>query len=170
MNLASFWDRHWWKILAAGIFLGMLAIISLDPASRYFGSEEDSSSDVNISGGVQDSTEETGSEVEDNLGRDSVERDSASESEIKIYHNGTGPMCLDAIEFFEQEGYEYEEFLTTEDDFYSNINKVKAEFNGESEGVSKSFGYYPVIVVDGRVFSGFDDSVAAEIIEMVENL
>lgn len=83
--------------------------------------------------------------------------------EIVMYHNGTGPMCLEAIEFFEENEIAYEEHLTTDENFRTLLDERISEYGGVSEGVSESFGYYPMIFVGGRAFSGFDDGVELEL-------
>ena len=91
-----------------------------------------------------------------------------SETRVVMFHNGTGPMCIDAIDFFKKEGIEYEEHLTTDSDFSELLSTYESQFNGESEGVSTSFGYYPIIFVRDRAFSGFDEEIGAEIMSLLD--
>ena len=86
-------------------------------------------------------------------------------SEIVIFHNGTGPMCMEALSFLRTQGYEYTEYLNTDEDFSIKINEYKADFE-KSEGVSETFSYYPIIFIKGRAFSGFNQTVQ----ESIENL
>ncbi len=81
---------------------------------------------------------------------------------LVMYHNGTGPMCLDAVNFTENLDYTVEEHLTTESDFYDNLNELKETY-GTSEGVSRSFDYYPIIFIKDKAFSGFNDEVKEKI-------
>jgi len=86
-------------------------------------------------------------------------------SEIVIFHNGTGTMCMEALSFLRTQGYEYTEYLNTDEDFSIKINEYKADFE-KSEGVSETFSYYPIIFIKGRAFSGFNQTVQ----ESIENL
>ena len=86
-------------------------------------------------------------------------------SEIVIFHNGTGPMCMEALSFLRTQGYEYTEYLNTDEDFSIKINEYKVDFE-KSEGVSETFSYYPIIFIKGRAFSGFNQTVQ----ESIENL
>ncbi len=95
---------------------------------------------------------------------DEVESEVDTEA-LMIYHNGTGPMCLEALDFFNDNGIEYVEMLNTESGFYDAISELKDKYI-ESEGVSEDFGYYPIIEYQGRVFSGFDSQVSDEISEL----
>ena len=100
-------------------------------------------------------------------------RDGAQDNEsvvagdIVMLHNGSGPMCLQAVSFFEKNGVKYTEHLTTDEDFYEVYNQYKEEFGNSSEGVSGTFGYYPVIIAGERAFSGFDESIESELIEIL---
>ena len=86
-------------------------------------------------------------------------------SEIVIFHNGTGTMCMEALSFLRTQGYEYTEYLNTDEDFSIKINEYKVDFE-KSEGVSETFSYYPIIFIKGRAFSGFNQTVQ----ESIENL
>ncbi len=83
-------------------------------------------------------------------------------NEVTIFHNGQGPMCLDLLEFLDENNIEYEEHLNTDMDFVSQLNAHKVD-NPTSEGVSETYGYYPIIFIQGRAFSGFDESIEEEL-------
>ena len=85
---------------------------------------------------------------------------------VIMFHNDAGPMCVEALEFFEEHGIPVEEHLTTDEDFSFELDEYREEFNGVSEGVSNSFEYYPMIFIGGRAFSGFDSEVGQEILEL----
>lgn len=85
---------------------------------------------------------------------------------IVIFHNGVGPMCLEALEFFKENGYEYIEYQTEDEQFNSKFLEYRGGFNS-SEGVSKSFEYYPIIFVKDKAFSGFNSLVADLILEIM---
>jgi hypothetical protein len=75
-------------------------------------------------------------------------------------------MCLDALDFIKTIDYQVEEYLDTEKDFYDVFNNVKKEFSS-SEGIHPLFGYYPIIFIKDRVFSGFNDSIKNEILKEI---
>ena len=87
-------------------------------------------------------------------------------NKLMMFHNGSGPMCLDALDFIETIDYQVEEYLDTEKDFYDVFNNVKKEFSS-SEGIHPLFGYYPIIFIKDRVFSGFNDSIKNEILKEI---
>lgn len=94
---------------------------------------------------------------------DNDSSNNSSQELVIVFHNNAGPMCLDAIEFFQQNDIDYEEHLTSDEDFVELLSESQARYNGESEGVSGTFGYYPIIFVGSKAFSGFDDTVRDEI-------
>ena len=97
--------------------------------------------------------------VED-LNEDSTYVPPAKGDRVVVFHNGSGNMCLDMLDFFKEHKIQYEEHLTTDTDFISQLNSYK---KGKSEGVSDSYGYYPIIFIDDRAFSGFNEEIKQEI-------
>ncbi|KUK83489.1 MAG: Uncharacterized protein XD98_0338, partial [Microgenomates bacterium 39_6] len=89
------------------------------------------------------------------------------EGRLMMFHNGRGAMCLEAQEFLKTIDYPVEEFLDTQAGFRDQLEKLKTEFD-QSEGMSDSFGYYPIIFINDRAFSGFNKEIKAEIIEEME--
>ncbi|MEA2020631.1 MAG: hypothetical protein U9M98_02840 [Patescibacteria group bacterium] len=89
-----------------------------------------------------------------------------TEERVIMFHNNQGPMCKDAVEFFEQLDVSVEEHLTSESDFWEELNKWKNLYK-QSEGVSPSFGYYPIIFVNDRAFSGFNAEIENEILNEI---
>lgn len=57
---------------------------------------------------------------------------------------------------------EYIKHLTTDTDFETQLNSYKGNVS-KSKGVSDSYGYYPIIFVGGRTFSGFNEEIGKEI-------
>ncbi len=102
--------------------------------------------------------------VED-LNEDSIYVPKEKSNRVVIFHNGSGNMCLDLLAFFKEHNIEYEEHLTTDTDFISQLNSYK---KGKSEGVSDSYGYYPIIFIDDRAFSGFNKEIEGEIKNILE--
>jgi hypothetical protein len=81
---------------------------------------------------------------------------------IIIFHNGVGTMCLEALDFFKENGYEYVEYKTEDEVFTEKFLEYRSNFTS-SEGVSQNFGYYPIIFVKDRAFSGFNRDIGIEI-------
>jgi len=84
------------------------------------------------------------------------------EDKLVMFHNGKGPMCIEALEWIDTIDYPVEQHLTDESDFYDLLSSYKAD-SGFSEGVSDSFGYYPMIFVEGKAYSGFNEEISEEI-------
>jgi glutaredoxin len=102
--------------------------------------------------------------VED-LNEDSTYVPKEKNNRVVVFHNGSGNMCLDLLAFFKEHNIEYEEHLTTDTDFISQLNSYK---KGKSEGVSDSYGYYPIIFINDRAFSGFNKDIEGEIKKILE--
>jgi hypothetical protein len=75
-------------------------------------------------------------------------------------------MCIDAIEFFEENSIEYVEYLTTDEDFNEKLDSYMDKYGNVSEGVSTSYGYYPIIFYKDKVFSGFNEEIGNAILMM----
>jgi len=91
----------------------------------------------------------------------------SSNKSVVIFHNGTGPMCLEMKEFLQENNVEYEEHLTTDTDFGTQLNAYKGNIS-VSEGTSDSYGYYPIIFIGGKAFSGFNAEFGEEILKILE--
>lgn len=101
---------------------------------------------------LNSSSEENGSDI--------------NENEVVMFHNNTGPMCLEALNFFKDNDIEYTEYLNTEADFNAELQRYKTTV-GKSEGVSDTFGYYPIVFYKGRAFSGFNDDIEQSLRELL---
>lgn len=86
---------------------------------------------------------------------------------IVFYHNGVGPMCIDFLEFLETVDYPVEEHLLGEPGFWDSFYALRDEF-GRSEGVSEAFGYYPIIFVKTKAYSGFNEAIGDAILALIE--
>lgn len=82
---------------------------------------------------------------------------------LTIFHNGSGPMCIEAISFLEENDIEYFQVLNTDADYAEKLSMYKSEVINESVGMSTSFSYYPIIFYKGVAFSGFNDDIGNEI-------
>jgi len=51
--------------------------------------------------------------------------------------------------------------------FETQLNSYKGNVS-KSEGVSDSYDYYSIIFVAGRAFSGFNEEIGEEILEILE--
>lgn len=104
--------------------------------------------------------------VEDISGNSIYEEENDREADIGnkliIFHNGRGTMCLEALEFLEKINYPVEQFIDTELGFSDKLSQLRTNFV-QSEGVSESFGYYPIIFIKDRAFSGFNGEIKNEI-------
>ena len=86
-----------------------------------------------------------------------------------MFHNGEGPMCIEAVDFLKTINYSSGQVLTTEPDFSQRLAARKEKFT-QSEGVSDSFGFYPIIFIKNRVFSGFNEQIKNQILQEIGQL
>jgi len=89
-------------------------------------------------------------------------------SDVVIFSNGTGSMCIEAENFFKEKNIKYTKYLTSDENFNILVNQYKGNFGGKSEGVSESFGYYPFIFVSEKAFSGFNEEVESVIMDILD--
>lgn len=101
-----------------------------------------------------------------NEGESSLSTD-IEEEEIVMFHNNSGSMCLEALDFFEDNGIEYIQYLNTDSDYASKISAYKSNVP-TSEGVSTTFGYYPMIFIGDKAYSGFNEEIGEEILELLK--
>ena len=90
------------------------------------------------------------------------------QNKIVVFHNGQGSMCLDFLEFIKGTNYPIEEHLTSDTDFGNQLNTYKTKFT-KSMGVDENFGYYPIIFVGDKAYSGFNEEVKKGILEQISN-
>jgi hypothetical protein len=83
-----------------------------------------------------------------------------------MFHNGVGPMCKEAEAFLDGLDYPVEEHLSGEKNFLTLLDRYRVKFP-QTEGVSDSYEYFPIIFVGDRAFSGFDEEVRAAIDEEI---
>ena len=84
-----------------------------------------------------------------------------------IFHNGAGEMCLEMIDFLKTIDYEVEEHLDKEETFYEDLSFFQEQF-ASSEGIHPLFGYYPMIFIKNRAFSGFNESIQNELLKEIQ--
>lgn len=85
-----------------------------------------------------------------------------TQNKIVFFHNGQGEMCLEFLEFIKTINYTIEEHLNTEENFYRTLQNYVDVF-GKSEGVSNSFEYFPIIFINNKSYSGFNEEIQKEI-------
>lgn len=83
---------------------------------------------------------------------------------LHMFHNNSGPMCLDALEWLAElcaahPALTVAEHLTYEAGEADRLARFAAR-HVTSQGVSDSFAYLPIIFFQGQAFSGFNDEVA----------
>ena len=81
---------------------------------------------------------------------------------LVMFHNGQGPMCRDAARLVAGLVYPIEEHLVGERDFLPMMESYRARFPA-GEGVSDRFELFTLVFIEGRAFSGFDETVRAAI-------
>jgi hypothetical protein len=97
-----------------------------------------------------------------------------TEDAVVIFHNGTGPMCLEALDWLaaaqsQHPGLVVEQHLTTDLNSLLLLEQMKAQY-GRSQGVSTTFGYLPLIFFRGQAFSGFNDEVKNALAGLIESM
>lgn len=90
----------------------------------------------------------------------------STDNNVVVFHNGTGPMCVEMEEFFQENNIEYEEHLITDTDFGTQLNAYKGSIS-KSEGISDSYSYYPIIFIGNKAYSGFNEEIGEEILKML---
>lgn len=89
-----------------------------------------------------------------------------NESNLVVFHNNTGAMCLEFLDFLKEQNIKYEEHLNTDSDYQTTLNSYRKNIT-KSEGVSESYGYYPIIFIADRAFSGFNEGIGKEILKLL---
>ncbi len=95
-----------------------------------------------------------------------VSQEALADNKIVAFHNGQGPMCLEFLEFIKTLNYPVEQYLVGDENFNNVLASYKNNFN-KSTGVSEDFGYYPIIFIKGKAFSGFNEEVKAAILKAI---
>lgn len=95
-----------------------------------------------------------------------------SEDTLVIFHNGGGPMCMEALDWLAAMQSQHpdlvvEEHLTTNPANLPLLAQMKALY-GPSQGVSTTFGYLPIVFSSGQAFSGFNDEVQNALAALIE--
>lgn len=96
--------------------------------------------------------------------KDIIEK--SANNKMVALHNGQGPMCIEFLNFIKTLDYPVEQHLATDKNFNEILISYESKFS-ESEGLSPSFGYYPMIFINNRAFSGFNEEIKSEILKEV---
>ena len=93
---------------------------------------------------------------------------------LLIFHNNSGPMCLEALAWLDEIGPQYpslvvEQKLTFEEADLELLQEMEAEYE-QSQGVSTSFAYLPIIFFRDQAFSGFNNEVETAITGLLESM
>lgn len=95
-----------------------------------------------------------------------------SEDTLVIFHNGSGPMCLEATNWLATIQPEHPDLIVEERQTTNPANLVllaqMKPLHGQSQGVSTTFGYLPIIFFRGQAFSGFNDEVMNTLAGLIE--
>lgn len=99
--------------------------------------------------------------------------DLPGEDTLVIFHNGSGPMCLDALAWLETMRAEHpdlvvQEYLTTNAANLTILADRKSQYD-QSQGVSTTFGYLPIIFYRGEAFSGFNEDIQTSLGDLIES-
>lgn len=86
----------------------------------------------------------------------------AEDEEIVVFGNEENELYQDLISFLEEGNYSYTKYLISDSSFLDKLSSYKKEY-GSSEGMSKSFRYYPFIFLKEKAFSGFNSVIKEEI-------
>ncbi|MBN1325708.1 hypothetical protein JW977_01860 [Candidatus Falkowbacteria bacterium] len=86
---------------------------------------------------------------------------------IVVFHNGRGSMCLEFLDFIKDLNYPVEQHLVGEDSFSDILSSYIYKY-GQSEGVSDNFGYYPIIFIKEKAYSGFNGEIKNKILEDIK--
>jgi len=104
---------------------------------------------------------------------ESSDEDLLATGKLLIFHNGTGPMCLEALDWLDSIRAQYpdlviEEHLTYESGETNLLNQLTARFS-QSQGVSTSFAYLPIVFYQYQAFSGFNDDVRDALAVLIDS-
>lgn len=93
---------------------------------------------------------------------------------LLIFHNGTGPMCIEALNWLaeiqaEEPDLVVEQHLTTDPASLALLGQLRLQY-GQSQGVSTTFGYLPFIFFRGEAFSGFSEGVKQSLTWLIESI
>ena len=93
---------------------------------------------------------------------------------LMIFHNGTGPMCIEALAWLNTMQTEYPDLVVEEHLITNLANRALLEqlktLHGQSQGVSTTFGFLPIVFFQGQAFSGLNDEVKQSLAELIGSM
>lgn len=115
------------------VMMVMLAFIASITAYLILNKSEDEnfSEDIENLTSVSNNTEQNASSIEIN------ETVAPNEYSLVIFHNETGPMCVEAIEFFNENDIKFTEHLTTDEDFQENYLNTRINLMESVKGFQR---------------------------------
>lgn len=107
-------------------------------------------------------------------GRPTGVLDPSDSNTLLVFHNGTGPMCIEALNWLagiqaEEPDLVVEQHLTTDPASLALLGQLRLQY-GQSQGVSTSFEYLPFIFFRGEAFSGFSEGVKQSLTWLIESM
>ncbi len=92
-----------------------------------------------------------------------------NKNSLVVFHNGKGPMCLDFLNFVKDIDFPVEQHIEGEDNFNEEFTSYKNRF-ASSQGVSKTFSYYPLIFLGDNAYSGFDEDIKSDLQKQISEI
>lgn len=86
--------------------------------------------------------------------------------EVVVFHNNTGPMCIEALNFFSENNIKIKQYINTENDYYKMLGVYQKKVP-ISQGFSNDFQYFPFIFVGDKAYSGFSQQIGDEILDLL---
>lgn len=104
---------------------------------------------------------------------DPAAHDPIEENTLLIFHNNTGPMCVEALEWLDEMATTHPDLEIVEKLVFlqadlAYLYELEDEY-GQSQGMSSSFGYLPIIFFGEHAFSGFNGNVQADLEQVLED-
>ena len=101
-----------------------------------------------------------------------VAETTTDQDRLLIFHNNSGPMCLEALAWLASQESAHPELVVEEHLIFDPadlalLEQMKSQF-AQSEGLSASFGYLPIIFFGNRAFLGFNDEVQAALAGLLD--
>lgn len=94
------------------------------------------------------------------------EEGEVSVDDMIVFWNENGAMCIDLKQFLNEKNYPFIAYSPGDEGFSSTLSSYTQSFS-RSEGISASFGYYPIIFFKGHAFSGFNDEIKEKLEDLI---
>jgi len=95
----------------------------------------------------------------------------SDQNKLLIFHNNSGPMCLEALEWLDLMISQHPELIVEEHLVFNSVDldlleQLESQFD-QSQGVSTTFGFLPIVFFRGQAFSGFNDEVQEALVTLI---